>query len=139
LKPLAAWINDYTARIAFMRSWLRQGTPACFWLPGFFFPQGFLTGMLQVHARKYALPIDSLSYSFQVRLSRGVRRSWWRSVHLLLKADLVPTCTASSGKCVLHAGGAAAAAARHTLDMRCASRVVYVRVCCAGYGQANSS
>jgi hypothetical protein len=71
LKPLAAWIKDYTARIAFMRSWLRQGPPPCFWLPGFFFPQGFLTGMLQMHARKYALPIDSLSYSFQVRLSRA--------------------------------------------------------------------
>lgn len=67
LKPLASWIRDYTARIAFMRSWLRQGPPACFWLPGFFFPQGFLTGMLQMHARKYALPIDSLSYSVQVR------------------------------------------------------------------------
>lgn len=67
LKPLASWIRDYAARIAFMRSWLRQGPPACFWLPGFFFPQGFLTGMLQMHARKYALPIDSLSYSVQVR------------------------------------------------------------------------
>lgn len=66
LKPLAAWIKDYAARIAFMRSWLQQGPPACFWLPGFFFPQGFLTGMLQMHARKYSLPIDGLSYSFQV-------------------------------------------------------------------------
>lgn len=54
------------ARIAFMRAWLQLGPPACFWLPGFFFPQGFLTGMLQMHARKYALPIDNLSYSFQV-------------------------------------------------------------------------
>lgn len=66
LKPLGAWIKDYTARIAFMRTWLQRGHPACFWLPGFFFPQGFLTGMLQMHARKYAVPIDSLSYSFKV-------------------------------------------------------------------------
>lgn len=82
LKPLAAWIKDYAARIAFMRSWLQQGPPACFWLPGFFFPQGFLTGMLQMHARKYALPIDSLSYSFKVCMcfvAEGVwtvKRKW---------------------------------------------------------------
>lgn len=72
LKPLAAWIKDYATRITFMRSWLQQGPPACFWLPGFFFPQGFLTGMLQMHARKYQLPIDSLSYSFQVSCMRRV-------------------------------------------------------------------
>ncbi len=37
-----------------------------FWLPGIFFPQGFLTGTLQVHARKYDLPIDELSFEFTV-------------------------------------------------------------------------
>jgi dynein heavy chain len=35
-------------------------------LPGIFFPQGFLTGTLQVHARKYDLPIDELSFEFTV-------------------------------------------------------------------------
>jgi dynein heavy chain len=35
-------------------------------LPGIFFPQGFLTGTLQVHARKYDLPIDELSFEFRV-------------------------------------------------------------------------
>lgn len=39
LKPLASWVADYHTRIAFMRSWLMDGEPACFWLPGFFFPQ----------------------------------------------------------------------------------------------------
>ena len=39
LKPLASWIKDYHQRIGFMRAWLVQGLPACFWLPGFFFPQ----------------------------------------------------------------------------------------------------
>jgi dynein heavy chain len=66
LKPLAGWIKDYHARVAFMRSWLTNGPPACFWLPGFFFPQGFITGVLQMHARKYTIPIDSLGLEFEV-------------------------------------------------------------------------
>ncbi|KAG2448089.1 hypothetical protein HYH02_007114 [Chlamydomonas schloesseri] len=66
LKPLASWVKDYHARIAFMRSWLQDGTPQCFWLPGFFFPQGFMTGVLQMHARKYSIPIDTLSFGFAV-------------------------------------------------------------------------
>merc|ERR1712224_490620 len=42
------------------------GPPATYWLPGFFYPQGFLTGTLQNYARKYTLPIDSLNFSFKV-------------------------------------------------------------------------
>lgn len=46
--------------------WITNGFPVSFWLPGIFFPQGFLTGTLQVHARKYDLPIDELSFEFHV-------------------------------------------------------------------------
>lgn len=68
LKPLASWVKDYHQRISFMRDWLTAGVPKCFWLPGFFFPQGFMTGVLQMHARKYSIPIDTLSFGFQVCL-----------------------------------------------------------------------
>jgi len=43
-----------------------HGLPKSYWLPGLFFPQGFLTGVLQVHARKYDLPIDELSFNFTI-------------------------------------------------------------------------
>ena len=66
LKPLASWIIDYHKRIKFMRGWLVEGLPKCFWLPGFFFPQGFMTGVLQMHARKYSIPIDTLNFGFAV-------------------------------------------------------------------------
>lgn len=66
LKPLGSWFKDYLRRVSFMRKWLTEGQPSCFWLPGFFFPQGFLTGVLQVHARKYTIPIDTLAFRFSV-------------------------------------------------------------------------
>jgi dynein heavy chain len=71
LKPLGSWVKDLHARIAFMAGWLRHGQPPAFWLSGFFFPQGFMTGALQNHARKYAIPIDTLAFSFRVLAAAG--------------------------------------------------------------------
>ncbi|XXQ39846.1 AAA+ ATPase domain-containing protein [Plasmodiophora brassicae] len=67
LKPLSSWLHDLALRVDFMRSWMANGAPNAFWLSGFFFPQGFLTGVLQTHARKYLTPIDTLSFAFEVR------------------------------------------------------------------------
>lgn len=39
LKTLASWVQDLIFRVGFMRSWLRNGQPASFPLPVFFFPQ----------------------------------------------------------------------------------------------------
>eukprot|EP01016_Furgasonia_blochmanni_P053051 TRINITY_DN8526_c0_g1_i2.p1 TRINITY_DN8526_c0_g1~~TRINITY_DN8526_c0_g1_i2.p1 ORF type:complete len:274 (-),score=42.95 TRINITY_DN8526_c0_g1_i2:88-909(-) len=66
LKPLASWIKDLHERVKFMNDWLEVGYPNCYWLPGLFFPQGFLTGVLQTTARKDKIPIDALSFSFKV-------------------------------------------------------------------------
>mmetsp|Transcript_28796 Transcript_28796/g.26006 ORF Transcript_28796/g.26006 Transcript_28796/m.26006 type:complete len:81 (+) Transcript_28796:1401-1643(+) len=52
LKPFASWLKDLHERIEFMKNWLLTGNPHAFWLSGFFFPQGFITGVLQTHARK---------------------------------------------------------------------------------------
>jgi dynein heavy chain len=67
LKPLSGWIKDLLVRVDFFSSWLTQGQPACFNLPAFFFQQGFMTGILQMHARKYGIPIDSLNFSFKIQ------------------------------------------------------------------------
>lgn len=50
-----------------MQVWIRSGHPTSYWLSGFYFPQGFLTGALQTHARKYNLPIDQLKFDFITR------------------------------------------------------------------------
>ncbi|XP_069582586.1 dynein axonemal heavy chain 14 [Ranitomeya imitator] len=42
-----------------------------FWLPAFFFPQGFLTAVLQNHARMRHVSVDSLTFRHQVRPIAG--------------------------------------------------------------------
>ncbi|XP_055873384.1 dynein axonemal heavy chain 6-like isoform X2 [Biomphalaria glabrata] len=66
LKPLGSWVKDLVLRCAFINNWIVHGLPKSFWLSGFFFPQGFLTGTLQNYARKYNLPIDHLSFQFNM-------------------------------------------------------------------------
>ncbi|XP_029013318.1 dynein axonemal heavy chain 6 isoform X2 [Betta splendens] len=66
LKPLASWVKDLVLRITFIQTWITRGQPKSFWISGFFFPQGFLTGVLQNHARHYSLPIDELNFRFNV-------------------------------------------------------------------------
>lgn len=66
LKPLAAWSNELIDRLDFVDNWATAGAPPCFWISGLFFPQAFLTGTLQNYARKYKLPIDTLSFDFKL-------------------------------------------------------------------------
>ncbi|CAE7440153.1 DNAH6 [Symbiodinium sp. CCMP2592] len=62
LKPLNAWFSDFEERIEFMARWLKMGPPSSYWVPCFYFPQGFMTCSKQVHARKTKIPIDALVF-----------------------------------------------------------------------------
>jgi dynein heavy chain len=82
LKPLGSWVKDLALRLSFVSDWLKKGQPRSFWLSGLFFPQGFLTGVLQEHARKYNLPIDTLSFEFAVQAPYIHQESGFDSVEL---------------------------------------------------------
>ncbi|CUG93652.1 unnamed protein product [Bodo saltans] len=64
LKPLASYYNDLIQRIQMISDWCYNGAPKSFWLPGLFFPQGFITGVFQTHSRKHKLSIDSIKFRF---------------------------------------------------------------------------
>lgn len=66
VKPLGSWMLDLLARIDFFNNWLKNGVPHVFWISGFYFPQSFLTGLLQNYARRRHLPIDTIDFAFEV-------------------------------------------------------------------------
>jgi dynein heavy chain len=67
LKPLGSFVNDLLARIKFMSTWVEQGMSTVTWFSGVFFPQSFLTGVLQNYVRKYKnVAIDEVGFDFQI-------------------------------------------------------------------------
>lgn len=65
-KSLGSWVLDFEYRVDYLHSWLVNGLPCSSWISGLYFPQSFLTGTLQTHARKHNLPIDSLLIDYEV-------------------------------------------------------------------------
>ncbi|KAJ9472161.1 Dynein-1-beta heavy chain [Diplonema papillatum] len=65
-KPLAPWYLDTCNRVLFLKEWNDNGPPTSFWVPGFYFPQGFLTAVLQTHSRRFRIPIDELKFRTHV-------------------------------------------------------------------------
>lgn len=65
-KPLGSWMRDLVQRCELFSTWVAEGMPHVYWLPGFTYPTGFLTALLQTTARKNGLAIDSLSWEFPV-------------------------------------------------------------------------
>eukprot|EP00930_Biecheleria_cincta_P008311 TRINITY_DN10972_c0_g5_i1.p1 TRINITY_DN10972_c0_g5~~TRINITY_DN10972_c0_g5_i1.p1 ORF type:complete len:3933 (-),score=932.09 TRINITY_DN10972_c0_g5_i1:47-11569(-) len=67
MKPLTAWYKDLNLRIEFFKTWYDKGHPISFWISGLFFPQAFLTAVLQNYARKHKYAIDRVDIDVSVK------------------------------------------------------------------------
>jgi dynein heavy chain len=66
IKPLGSWIVDLNLRCDQIVDWTSTELLKYFWLPGFTYPTGFLTAVLQTCARTNGVAIDALSWEFPV-------------------------------------------------------------------------
>ena len=66
LKPLGSYIKDLNSRLEFFNDWLYHGIPRVFLINKFFFAHGFLTGARQNYARKYKIPIDTMTLDYKI-------------------------------------------------------------------------
>jgi dynein heavy chain len=66
LKPLSSFFEDMILRVEFFREWIENGIPNAYWISSFFFPQGFLTAVLQSYSRSNTIPVDQLSFEFNM-------------------------------------------------------------------------
>ena len=66
LKPLAGYFSDLCSRIAYFQQWVQNGVPALCWLGGLYFPQSYVTGVLQNYARSRMITVDKVAWQTKV-------------------------------------------------------------------------
>lgn len=72
MPTLGAWFTNILFRSEQLSGWLRGGRPNCFWLTGFFNPQGFLTANRQEVCRKHVR--DGWALDDVVNLTRVINQ-----------------------------------------------------------------
>ena len=71
LKPLGSWYEDLKERLDFFQKWIEEDYLPSYWVSSFYFPQGFMTAVLQTYARKTQIPIDKLMFKTTVLKIKG--------------------------------------------------------------------
>ncbi|OAF70538.1 hypothetical protein A3Q56_01708 [Intoshia linei] len=87
---LNTWVFDLMMRCNFIQNWIDVTIPKSFWISGFFYPQGFLTALLQNYGRKYSYPIDHLSFHYKILKIYRNHRDVYESSLTLKYGDTLP-------------------------------------------------
>jgi dynein heavy chain len=66
LKPVSSWFDDLLKRVEFFKGWMIFGALKSYWVSAFFFPQGFMTAVLQTFSREKGVAIDTLHLAANV-------------------------------------------------------------------------
>ena len=66
LKGLSSWVEDTKKRVLALKDWNDEGPPQKYWVPGYSFPQGYMTALLQAFSRDNQIPIDEILFRFVV-------------------------------------------------------------------------
>jgi len=64
LKPLGSYVTELQQRLQVLTDWIAADVPAVVSLPALYFPQSFLTAVLQNHARRNKIAIDDVQFDF---------------------------------------------------------------------------
>lgn len=75
IRSLRIWLRDLVERLRFFREWAGGQPPDVYWISAFSSPQGLLTAVLQVYARKTSKPIDHLAMRYHVMKGEMLRDS----------------------------------------------------------------
>lgn len=65
-KNLAGYTENLIQRVNYIKAWIADGVPAVFWFPGLFYPQSFLTAVLQNHSRRYSIKMEDLDFKHKI-------------------------------------------------------------------------
>jgi hypothetical protein len=57
--------SSVASALQMLNDWIAHGPPATYWITGFYFTHAFLTGVKQNFARKYKIPIDTVTFSYK--------------------------------------------------------------------------
>ena len=92
LKGLGSWCIDLASRVEFFAEWLYNGKVKSYLLGAFFFPQGFLTGVLQNFARKHTVAINILDFAFDVVKEVQLDKVGWVDDGVLIHGLFMECC-----------------------------------------------
>eukprot|EP01119_Soliformovum_irregulare_P017771 TRINITY_DN5330_c1_g1_i1.p1 TRINITY_DN5330_c1_g1~~TRINITY_DN5330_c1_g1_i1.p1 ORF type:complete len:2639 (+),score=886.96 TRINITY_DN5330_c1_g1_i1:107-7918(+) len=66
-KSLRNFVADLKLKVEYLRNWMTKGNPPYYWLAAYFFPNGFLTAVLQTFSRLNEVSLDVITFQVEIQ------------------------------------------------------------------------